>query len=163
MTQEQIDQLNSPDRRWGMRRLSSVPQRVCHIVQHMAAREDAIKAAEDDWEGFDNLRHHARIPWEWDSARNDGTIRGFVRMAQGFGVYYTVYPIVRQPTYTDNELYSAGKTVNHNMWLNGDGWAFCPGCSIHTYHVALSTPGEPDCWEVCRLCGGYYGPGRLDK
>jgi len=54
------------------------------------------------------------------------------------------------------DLVRAGLVVNLHMWL-GPGFLYCPGCRRHTYHFAMSHPGQRDCWEVCRGCRSYHG------
>jgi hypothetical protein len=58
--------------------------------------------------------------------------------------------------HTRQDLDKAGKVVNPNMWL-GDGWYFCKVCKKYTFHYAMSTPKQADCFEVCRECDNYSG------
>lgn len=56
--------------------------------------------------------------------------------------------------YSRAELEAKGLVENPHMYL-GSGWLFCYVCTEYQYHLALSTPGKSDCYEVCKQCENH--------
>lgn len=63
--------------------------------------------------------------------------------------------------YTRAELLAAGLKPNHRIWL-GNGWLYCPGCTVYTRHDPWGEPGTLRCFEVCGQCGTYHGRHQLE-